>query len=68
MDALPADNNLEEIQPVSDDIEERLQRLRNRELLPASALIELCEQVGFFVERVKCRQRRLFAERTTSKS
>ena len=68
MDALPADNNLEEIQPVSDDIEERLQRLRNREQLHASALIELCEQVGFFVERVKRRQRKLFVERTTSKS
>jgi hypothetical protein len=45
MDALPAENTLEEIKPVSDDIEEKLERLRKRELLPSNVLIEMCEQV-----------------------
>lgn len=52
MDVIPADNTLEDIQPVSDDIEERLERLRNRELLPASVLIELCDKVYSFVLRL----------------
>ena len=45
MDALPDENTLKTIKPVSDDFEERLERLRNRELLPAGVLIELCEKV-----------------------
>lgn len=45
MDILPAENTLKDIQPVSDDIEERLEKLRRRELLPADVLIELCEKV-----------------------
>ena len=38
-------NTLKDIQSVSDDIEERLEKLRRRELLPADVLIELCEKV-----------------------
>lgn len=45
MDILPAEDTLKEIQPVSDDIEERLEKLRRRELLPANVLIELCDKV-----------------------
>ena len=45
MDILPAENTLKDIQSVSDDIEERLEKLRRRELLPADVLIELCEKV-----------------------
>lgn len=45
MDILPAEDTLKEIQPVSDDIEERLEKLRRRELLPADVLIELCDKV-----------------------
>ena len=47
MDILPAEDTLKEIQPVSDDIEERLEKLKRRELLPADVLIELCEKVLF---------------------
>lgn len=47
MDFLPAEDTLKEIQPVSDDIEERLEKLKRRELLPADVLIELCEKVVF---------------------
>lgn len=45
MNSLPAEDTLKEIQPVSDDIEERLEKLKRRELLPANVLIELCEKV-----------------------
>ena len=47
MDSLPAEDTLKEIQPVSDDIGERLEKLKRRELLPADVLIELCEKVVF---------------------
>lgn len=46
MDAIPADDTLAPIQPVSDDLDEQLERLKNRELLPANVLMELCERVG----------------------
>ena len=66
MDALPDENTLKTIKPVSDDFEQQLERLRNRELLPAEVLIELCEKVF-----VRClsnsRQRRLSERRITYK-
>ena len=46
MDVLPDDDTLAPIQPVSDDLDEKLERLKNRELLPANVLIELCDRVG----------------------
>ena len=49
MNILPAEDTLKEIKPVSDDIEERLERLRRKELLPANVLIELCDKVDFVV-------------------
>jgi len=49
MNILPAEDTLKEIKPVSDDIEERLERLRRKELLPANVLIELCDKVVLVV-------------------
>lgn len=49
MDVLPAEDTLKEIQPVSDDIEEQIEKLKRRELLPANVLIELCEIVSIIV-------------------
>ena len=48
MEALPDENTLKPIEPVSDNIEEQLEKLRNRQLLPASVLIELCDKVYLF--------------------
>ena len=60
MNILPAEDTLKEIKPVSDDIEERLERLRRKELLPANVLIELCDKVGVVVFAYDHRQKRLF--------
>ena len=46
MEALPDDNNLTTIQSVTDDLDAMIERLKNRELLPAEVLIDLCEKVG----------------------
>lgn len=46
MEALPAENTLAPIKPVSDDLDEQIERLKNRELLPAEVLIELCDRVS----------------------
>ena len=46
MDALPDDNTLAPIQSVTDDLDAMIERLKNRELLPAEVLIDLCEKVG----------------------
>lgn len=46
MDVLPDENTLAEILPVSDDLDERIERLKKRELLPADVLLKMCEQVG----------------------
>ena len=48
MEALPDENTLKPIEPVSDDIEEQLEKLRNRELLPADVLIALCDKVFLY--------------------
>ena len=45
MDVLPDENTLKDIQPVSDDMDEQLEKLKRRELLPANVLIELSEKV-----------------------
>ena len=45
MDVLHDENTLKDIQPVSDDMDEQLEKLKRRELLPANVLIELCEKV-----------------------
>lgn len=48
MEALPDENTLKPIEAVSDDIEEQLEKLRNRELLPADVLIALCDKVFLY--------------------
>ena len=39
MEALPDDNNLTTIPSVTDDLDAMIERLKNRELLPAEVLI-----------------------------
>ena len=45
MDVLPNENTLTEIRPVGDDLDERIERLKKRELLPADILLQMCETV-----------------------
>ena len=46
MDILPNENTLAEIRPIGDDLDERIERLKKRELLPAKVLLEMCETVS----------------------
>ena len=49
MDVLPDENTLTEINPVGDDLDERIERLKKRELLPADVLLQMCETVFYCV-------------------
>lgn len=60
MDAIPADDTLAPIQPVSDDLDEQLERLKNRELLPANVLMELCERVRIELGLVTLKAKEIF--------
>ena len=67
MEALPDENTLKPIEAVSDDIEEQLEKLRNRELLPADVLIALCDKV-FLYYFVNWRQKKSFEKKTIFRS
>ena len=40
------DTNEEKVNSITDDLDAMIERLKNRELLPAEVLIDLCEKVG----------------------
>ena len=40
------DSSADKLQNLSDDLDAMIERLKNRELLPAEVLIDLCEKVG----------------------
>ena len=49
MDVLPNDNTLAKIMPIGDDLDERIERLKKRELLPVDVLLQMCETVIYWV-------------------
>ena len=65
MESAPASGKQEESLSFSKNADAILEKLKDRELLPASVLIELCDIVVFFVALSIPRQRTLSARRTT---